>query len=221
MDMTRLLPLGGIVFVTLVAIAVLVLGSSTPSSDASAAEIASFYDDQILRQGIGSFVLAASVPFLVFFGVGLASALAVRLGAVWERVLVAGTVLTGGTVLVVAFVHFALVDAVDQGIRGSALQALNAADGNTWLAFSAAFGVMMLGAAGLLIPRVGGYRWLGRIALVLGVALFIPFADFFAILLTAIWIIVTSVTIARGARGVDQALPEQRFERDAAVLTNG
>lgn len=222
MDVKRLLPLSGIVFVALAVFAVAVLGGSTPSSDSSAAEIATFYDDETIRQGITAFLLAASVPFLVFFGVGLASAGAPREAArsVWQLVLIAGTILTGGAVLLVAMLHFALVDAVDQGISGGALQALAALDNNTWMAFSGALGVMMLGAAGIFIPRVSGHRWLGRTALVLGVALFIPFADFFALLLTAVWIVATSVTMARAGRGVGQALPEQRFERGPSVSTN-
>ena len=56
---------------------------------------------------------------------------------------------------------------------------------------------MMLGAAGSLIPR--GSRALGWSALVLGIALFIPFADFVALLLTGIWIIVTSILQFRGS----------------------
>jgi hypothetical protein len=222
MDVKRLLPLSGAVFVALVVVAVAVLGGSTPSSDSSAAEIASFYDDETIRQGITAFVLAASVPFLVLFGIGLAGAAASRETArsFWELVLIAGTVLTGGAVLLVAMLHFALVDAVDQGISGGALQALAALDSNTWMAFSGALGVMMLGAAGILIPRVSGHRWLGRTALLLGVALFIPFADFFALLLTAAWIVVTSVAMARDARGVGQALPEPRSERATSVSTN-
>ena len=211
MDLKRLLPLSGVVFVALVAFAVVVLGGSTPGSDASAAELASFYDNETARQGIAGFVLAASVPFLVIFGVGLATALSPReagRSSIWELMLIAGTVLTGGMVLVVAFLHFALVDSVDQGVSGSALQALNALDNNTWIAFHPAFGVMMLGAAGVMIPRAHGHRWLGRIALVLGIALFIPVADFVALLLTAVWIIVASVMLFReGARAGYAATP--------------
>ena len=60
-------------------------------------------------------------------------------------------------------------------------------------------GVLMFGAAGSLIPSAGGYRWLGWIALPLGIALLIPFADFFALLLTAIWLIVASIMFYRSA----------------------
>ena len=49
---------------------------------------------------------------------------------------------------------------------------------------------MMVGAAGALVSAAV-HRWLW-IALVLGVAAFIPFADFFALLATLVWIVVTS-----------------------------
>lgn len=64
---------------------------------------------------------------------------------------------------------------------------------------------MMLGAAGSLLGTARGYRWLGWAALVLGIALFIPFADFFALLLTLIWIIVTSVMAFRLKLGATPA----------------
>jgi len=82
-------------------------------------------------------------------------------------------------------------------ISPTALEALNSLDANTWMAFNPAFGVMVLAAAGLLLSA-GVMRWLGWSALVLGVAAFIPYADFFALFLTLAWIVVTSVVLARG-----------------------
>ena len=38
-------------------------------------------------------------------------------------------------------------------------------------------------------------RWLGWAALVLGILLFIPFADFIALLVTLVWILVVSVVL--------------------------
>jgi lysophospholipase L1-like esterase len=62
---------------------------------------------------------------------------------------------------------------------------------------TAGLGVMMLGAAGTLLAR--GLRRLAWPALVLGIALFLPVADFFAFLLTGVWIIVVGITLSRGA----------------------
>jgi hypothetical protein len=196
MDTKRLFPLGGIAFVVLVVVTIVGIGGSTPGTDASAAELASFYDHHAVRQGVGSFMLAAAAPFVLFFGIGLAA----RAGAIstWGYVLLAGTILVAGAVLLTAFVHFALANGADEEISPVALQALNSLDGNTWMAFNPAFGVMMLGAAGVLISaRV--LTWLGWTALVVGIAAFIPIADFFALLATLLWIAVTGVLLARGA----------------------
>ena len=107
--------------------------------------------------------------------------------------------IVGGLVAVplAAVFHFALANGGDEKISPTALQALNSLDGNTWMAFNPAFGVMMLGTAGVLLTGTV-HRWLGWIALVLGIAAFIPFADFFALLGTLVWILVASIVLAWG-----------------------
>jgi hypothetical protein len=197
--MQQRLPLSGIVFVALVLLTILGIGPNTPTTGDPATEIASFYDDNEVRQFVGTFVFAATVLFLVLFGVGLARSLSARDTGTsgWGQVTIAGAILAGGAILATAAIHFALLDAAtDAEPSLDALVALNALDGSTWIAFNAGFGVMMLGAAGLLLSA-GVMRWLGWIALVLGVALFIPFADFFALLATLVWIVVTSIVLAR------------------------
>jgi hypothetical protein len=200
MAVRGLLPLSGVAFVVVALLGVVVMGLDTPESTAPGAEVLAFYDDEAARQFIGVFVFAASVPFLVFFAVSLANAAAPtdegRL-PVWERALVAGSAVAAATILVTAMVHFALVDGGDNGVSPEAVEAVNLIDGNTWVAFNAGLGVMMLGAAGSLVRRARVYRRLGWAALVLGIALFIPFADFFALILTLLWIIVTSVVLFR------------------------
>jgi hypothetical protein len=195
----RLLPLSGIVFVAFVVLAALI-GGSTPDSTASGEEVMSYYDDNEAQNIVSSFILAAAVPFVVFFAVTLATAVwpaEVDRRPIWEVVLIGGSLVTGAVILVVAATHFTLADSADEGFSAATLQGLNALDSNSWVAFNAGFGVMMLGAAGSLVSRVGGYRWLGWVALVLGIALFIPFADFVALLLTGVWIIVVSVMLFR------------------------
>lgn len=198
MGQQRLFALSGIAFVALALAGVAGIGGSTPGTDSSAGELASFYGDHSVRQGIASFVLAAAALFVVLFGIGLATRFARRDGSLsaWGYVLIAGTILVAGAVLVTAFAHFALADGGGQDISPAALQALNSLDGNTWVMFNPALGVMMLGAAGTLLTA-GVMRALGWVALVLGIAAFIPFADFFALLATLLWIVVTGVLLAR------------------------
>lgn len=114
MTVNRLLPLSGIVFVVLLLVAVIGIGGDTPDSNAPGAEVASFYDEQELRQGLGAFVLAASVPLLLFFAASLAgfrfpTELPSR--RIWRRVLLGGSFIRGAVLMGLALVHFALADA--------------------------------------------------------------------------------------------------------------
>ncbi len=198
--MNRLFQLSGVVFVVLVVVTVVGISGSTPGVGASADELATFYNENDVRQGIGTFVLAAAAPFVLLFGIGLATTYGARReGGLsgWGYVLLTGTILVAGSVLVTAFVHFALANGGDEQISPTALEALNSLDGNTWMMFNPALGVMMLGAAGALLSA-GTLRWLGWIALVLGIAAFVPFADFLALLGALLWIVVTSIVLARG-----------------------
>jgi hypothetical protein len=196
---SRTLRLSGLAFV-IVVVASLLSGGGTPESNASSAKLASFYDGG-WRQGMVAFLLAGSTPFLVLFAASAAAAVTPGrqegTGA-WNTVLVGGSLLAGAGIAVTAAVHFALADAGDKA-SPVALQALNALDHNTWLVFNTGFGVMMLGAAGCLWRQAGAQLVLGRVALVLGVLLFLPFVDFIALLATLLWIAVTSVVLYRVA----------------------
>jgi hypothetical protein len=183
MRIRRLLPLSGIVFVAFVIVGVL-LGGSTPGSTAPGTEVASYYDSHGARLFIESFVIAASGLFAVLFGTTLGRSLSPAqeaAGSVWERVVLAGSILVAAAFLFVATVNFAIADSPTK-VSGSALQALNLVTNDSWVFLNSALGVFMLGAAGSWLASARGYRWLGWAALVLGIALFIPFADFFALL---------------------------------------
>lgn len=211
MNHRKLLPLSGIVFVAVLASAIVAVGGSTPDPDASAANVASFYEAHQGRQTAAALVLAAAVPFLVFFAVALAAALEPAeetAGRVWGRVLVAGSVLAGATAALNAAFHFALADAADN-LSAGALQVLNVLDGDVWVAFNAGMGVMMLGAAGMLLSRPAVRRWPAWTALALGIALFVPYADFFALLLTGLWIVVASIVLSRRTTGARRTLAPQ------------
>jgi hypothetical protein len=172
------------------------LGGDTPGSGDSAAKISAYYDSHEVREMIASFVLAASAPLFVLFGVSLAMSLwqaeAPR-RPVWQSVLALGSALAGGAFLVAALIHVALVQtANNSGVSDGALQALAGLDESSWVAFNSGLGVLMLGAAGALLARKAS-PVLGWSALVAGIALFIPFADFIALIVSGLWIITVSV----------------------------
>jgi hypothetical protein len=199
---SRWLPLSGVVFVVLMLVVIVGFSGDTPGTDDSAAEIASFYDDESVRQGVAAFLLAATAPFLLLFAstlAGLATGTGRASREIWRRMLLGGSFILGAIIMVMAMIHFALADGADD-VAPAALQALNLLDGNFWVAANPALGVMMLGAAGWLLGRAGNYNVLGWVALVLGIGLFIPFVDFFALLLSLLWIIVTSVLLYRSPK---------------------
>ena len=204
MDVKRLLPASGVVFVALIA-ATLLIGGSTPGDTASGSRLLSYYNAHQNRVFAAAFVLAAAMPFLIAFAASLATRRTDdgRIGP-WQLLLVAGSVVAAVGFGITALLTLGLADVPDK-VSGNALQAINVLNESTWVVFNSGLGVMMLGAAGTLLSRTAGQRWLGWVALALGIALFIPFADFVGLLATGAWIIVTSVVELRSDRRVGLA----------------
>jgi hypothetical protein len=198
--------LGGVLFVVLTIVAVVGLGGNTPSPGDAADKIRTYYTDHKARQFIAVFVLAASVPFFLFYAALLANTFTEGSRSIWRITLLVGSGMMAIAWVSVAFLHFALTDGVDQKASDGALEALTMLDGDNWLLFNSAVGVFMLGAAGTLLSArtSAGYRRLGWVALILGIALFIPFADFFALLVSGLWIITTSIMLARATRATQE-----------------
>lgn len=198
----RMLSLSGVAAVVLVVASWAGLSGDTPGGGATASKISAYYGSREAREMIAAFVLAASAPFFVLFAATLAESLSVNGRTIWLRVLTAGGAVVAGAFLVAALIHAALTQtANDHDAAGGALQALAGLDQSTWMALCAGLGVLMLGAAGsLLAQRVAPVRaW---IALVAGIALFIPFSDFIALIVSGLWIIATSISLYRRERAV-------------------
>ena len=197
MRIARLLPLSGIAFVALVVLSI-GIGGGTPDPAAPAEEVVSFYEDELIRQRLAAFPLAASMPFLLFFASSLAGFRSPGdpdARAAWRRVFLGGSVIAAAMIAIGVSTRFALANGADGGAAPEGLQALNVLDSHVVYALVASFGVMMLGAAGWLLGRERIYGWLGWVALALGVALFLPFLGVLALLLSAVWIVVASVAL--------------------------
>jgi hypothetical protein len=201
----RMLSLSGVAAVLLVVASVAGLSGDTPGSGDTASKIGAYYDSREAREMIAAFVLAASAPFFVLFAVTLAESLSVNGRTIWHRVLTLGGAVVAGAFLVAALIHAALTQTANHhNVAGGALQALAGLDESSWMAFCASLGVLMLGAAGsLLAHRVSPVRaW---VALVAGIALFIPAADFVALIVSGLWIIATSIILFQRNRAVAPA----------------
>ena len=149
---------------------------------------------------IAAFVLAASAPFFAVFGMWLAASLrpaGATANSIWQSLLTVGSGVAAGGFIVAALIHIALVQTANyDAIEGGALQALVGLDENSWVAFNSGLGVMMLGA-GAYVLASKTHPVLGWIALIAGIALFIPFADFFALIVSGLWLIWTSIALYR------------------------
>jgi hypothetical protein len=195
-----LLPLSGVAFVVLTVIGLVVSGGS-PSPDAPTDEVVSFYHDEENRARTGIWFFAFAMPFLPLFASSLAELQRPEgqdSRAVWRRLLLAGAAIMSATLGVAITTQLALADSSSETqIAPEVMQALNVAASYVVYALLPATGTMMLGAAGWLLGRERVHGWLGWAALVLGIGLFVPFIGVLALILSAVWIIVASITLFR------------------------
>ena len=196
MQKHQLLTLSGLASVILLVIAFVGLSGSTPGSAESGAAIKTFYVDHHAGQETASYVIALAIPFLVIFASTVRSALVESSdgkNTLWMNIFFGGTLIAAAGFLSAASLHLALTSSTKNLSTGT-MQALNAIDNNFHLAFTGGLGVMLLGAAGGMIPARNGIRWLGWIALSLGVLMFTPLG-LIAFVGSGLWIALTSVAM--------------------------
>ncbi|MDP9270973.1 MAG: DUF4386 family protein [Chloroflexota bacterium] len=200
----RLAPLTGLVFVAIV-VAVFATGGSTPGDHDTAQQVQDFYGQHHDKHMTLAFIMAISIPFLLFFVSILRYELR-RAGGTGQlaNAAFAGGVLAAAGFGILAFVHLALADAGNSAKTIGTTQALNVLDNNDFLPMAAGMGVLVL-AAGLSVIRHGGLpKWLGWVGVVIGVAAFTP-AGFFAFLLSGIWVVIVSILLTLGRQSAAPA----------------
>ena len=196
MQARQLLTLSGLASVILIVIGFAGLGGSTPDGDASGAAVKAFYTDHNTRQQAAAYVVVLAVPLLIFFAAAVRTALiesGERRSELWGNIFLGGALVAGTGFLFAAIFHLALTTAPEE-LGASTMQGLNALESESWVGFTGGLGVMLLGAAGAMLPAASGVRWLGWIALVLGVLIFTPIG-FFAFLGSGLWIALASVAM--------------------------
>jgi hypothetical protein len=205
----RLAMLSGAVFVVLLIVAFAVLGGDTPDENDSAREVFTFYTDHQDKQIAAALVLIACVPFLMIFSAVLHRTLRAFEGpGGWLSTLaLAGGVAAAAGFLITASIHLALIAAADEKAIGAA-HALNFLDALCFPAFVAPMGVLVF-ATGFATFRGGGAlpRWLGWVAVVVGLLVFTP-AGFPAAVASTLWVLVASIVLyLRGAPTAAAAAP--------------
>jgi len=200
----RLAPLTGLVFVAIVVV-VFATGGSTPGDHDTAQQVQAFYGQHHDKHMTLAFIMAISIPFLLFFISILRYELR-RAGGTGQlaNAAFAGGVLAAAGFGILSVVHLALADAGGSDKTIGTTQALNVLDNNDFLPMAAGMGVLVL-AAGLSTIRHGGLpKWLGWAGVVIGAASFTP-AGFFAFLLSGIWVVIVSILLTLGRRSAAPA----------------
>ncbi len=198
MNLPRFAPLSGIVFVLGMIVGFGVLGGDTPGTDDSAAKIVSYYNDHQGKEIAAIVVVAISIVFLALFAVALREYLrgVGRDGDFWPTVALVGGAVAVAGLFAAGGVHAALIEGADKHFAAGAMVALNALDSWNFIGFTIPLAIMLFGAAGATLK--GGAplpKWLGWIALILGILFFAGPIGFAAFMLTGIWIIIASIVM--------------------------
>jgi hypothetical protein len=198
-----LAPLTGVAFVAVLIIGFLV-GGEPPDVKEPAQEIVDHYVDNkdSVKIGVGLELIAAAL--LLFFAGYLRKVLraAPGEGGMLPAVALAGaTVMAAGAALD-GTISFALAEAADD-IEPASVQALQALWDNDWPMLALGAAVLLL-ASGLSIALYGSLpRWLGWVAILLGVVGMTPIG-FVAFAGGGVWILIVSVLLTVRARASTQ-----------------
>jgi hypothetical protein len=193
-DLGRWAPLTGVLFAVLLFVGV-IFGPSTPDSDASAQRAVTFYVSHRNGQHVTFYLVAYALVFGIFFAGALSSYLRVRTNG--DGVISVGfagmIVLVGGTATLLGM-SFAATD-VPAKISPAAEQALNVLQNDVFLgmligtcAFLIGYGLAIVRSATAVLPR-----WLGWIALPLGIVAASPLGWFVLLFAVPIWSVIVSV----------------------------
>jgi hypothetical protein len=196
MNGKKLAPLSGIAGVILIA-ASFVIGGSSPSPTDSVSGVVSYYTKHDTDLMFASAILALGAFFMLIFTTTVAGLLRRSSGEVGgaSAVSFAGGVILAVGISLFAGVTFALADAIDK-IEPGAAQALNVLAGDLFFPLAVGNGAFLLGTGIGVLKTDVLPRWLGWVAVVLGVAALTP-AGFFAFILLGLWTLIVSVMLYR------------------------
>lgn len=199
MNREWLAPLTGVAFIVVLIIGFIV-GGEPPAADDPVQEIVEHYADNKDSVMFGAALQGVAAALLIFFAGYLRKVLSAAEG---EGGVLSAVALVGAAVLAVgaaidATISFALAEAVDD-IDPVGVQALQALWDNDFMPLALGGGVLLL-ASGISIALHGALpKWLGWIAILLGVVSFTPigFAGFIG---AGLWVLIVSVMLALRAR---------------------
>lgn len=200
----RLAPLTGLVFVAIV-VAVFAIGGKTPDQHDTAQQVQAFYGQHHDKHEILAYILALSIPFLLFFVSTLRHDLRQEGGTgQLANAAFAGGVLAAAGFGILAVVHVTLAVAADSANTIGTTQVLNVLDSNDFLPMAGGLGVLVLGAGWSAVRHGGMPKWLAWVGIVIGIVIFTP-AGFIGFMASGLWIAIVSVLLTLACRSAEPA----------------
>jgi len=195
-QLSRLAPLSGVVFAVLFLILFFAFPDS-PDSDASAAKVVSFFTDHGDSQSALAFMLWYAMLFAVFFGAALRSYLRRRGGS--DGLIALGFLGMGFFALATSILGGFLFAAADvpTKISPAAEQALNVLQDDLFAPVFVGVALCMIGnGLAIVLAEVKALpRWLGWVALLIGLVAIVPPVSFFSLFGLVGWALIVSVLV--------------------------
>jgi hypothetical protein len=192
---SRWLALTGPLFTVVFVIVGFGLLGSTPGEKASAQKVVDYYSSHQGRATAAALLAPLGAAILVLFGSYL-RARAREAGAtgVGPTVLIGGVVLWGSGLLIGSTFGLTLVSASDHK-QLQVAQTANVLSNDAWLPFVAGIAVTMLGAGMTVLSTRILPRWLGWVALVVGVVALLGPGGFAGFFIAPLWLLVAGIML--------------------------
>jgi hypothetical protein len=207
-DWARWAPLTGVIFAVLLFVGAMV-GGNTPDSDATAQHTVSYFMSHRGSQQASVFLIVYSVVFGLFFGAAVRSYLRARLGGDGLSMLgFAGMIILATSACVITGIDFAATD-VPGKISPAAEQALNVLQNDVFFGMLVGAGVFLLvnGFAIATNAAAAIPRWLGWVAVLLGVIALTPLGWISLIFALPLWSLIVGVLMFLRQRAPAPAAP--------------
>jgi len=168
-------------------------GSETPEPNASAARVYAYYAAHISSTETSALIIAAAVIVFVIWAAVLAAYLRESESARGAEVLLLpGAAILAVGALTLAAIEFGIAHYL-HNLGPETARTLNIITDIAFLPLLAGGFLYALGSGIAIVRGAALPRWLGWVAIVIGIAALVPPAGFFALLALAIWSLVVSI----------------------------
>jgi hypothetical protein len=202
-------PATGILFIALLVAGLVIVGETPDATEDSAQEVRDFYVEDDDKVFLGSILSGLGGVFLLFFAGWLRRVLrdAEGPGGILSAVSFGGAIVLAVGIATAATFSIAIADVADDIEDDVVFQTLNALVWNYWVPWAVGMITFLVGS-GISIVRHGALpKWLGWVAIVVGIVFFTP-AFIVAAPLAGLWVLVVSIMgIMRARRATASGAP--------------